>query len=123
MLAANRMNGRPSSDASSEAGYEVSEKVSAMEGSGSASLSTVRKSKAPVSLRQGLRSAAPFIPSYDITRGIMHAGQAAIGFAFMLCVMCVLFHFPCVLRTADVSCAQDVPGWVHTFDLCWSRSG
>ncbi|KAH8108381.1 Ctr copper transporter family-domain-containing protein [Phellopilus nigrolimitatus] len=35
----------------------------------------------------GMRSAVPFIPAHDITRGVMHAGQAALDFAFMLAVM------------------------------------
>ncbi|KIK65180.1 hypothetical protein GYMLUDRAFT_160434 [Collybiopsis luxurians FD-317 M1] len=34
-----------------------------------------------------MRRAPPFIPAHDIVRGIMHAGQAALNFAFMLAVM------------------------------------
>ncbi|KAJ3976101.1 CTR copper uptake transporter [Lentinula raphanica] len=34
-----------------------------------------------------MRRAPPFIPAHDIVRGIMHAGQAALSFAFMLAVM------------------------------------
>ncbi|KAI8992724.1 CTR copper uptake transporter [Trametes punicea] len=34
-----------------------------------------------------LRSAPPFILTYDLTRGIFHAVQAALQFAFMLIVM------------------------------------
>ncbi|KAJ3849541.1 CTR copper uptake transporter [Lentinula lateritia] len=34
-----------------------------------------------------LRRAPPFIPAHDIVRGILHAGQAAFTFAFMLVVM------------------------------------
>ncbi|KAJ3889049.1 CTR copper uptake transporter [Lentinula edodes] len=34
-----------------------------------------------------LRRAPPFIPAHDIVRGILHAGQAAFSFAFMLVVM------------------------------------
>ncbi|KAF8956846.1 CTR copper uptake transporter [Flammula alnicola] len=34
-----------------------------------------------------LRSAPPFIPAHDVVRGILHAGQAALTFAFMLAVM------------------------------------
>lgn len=36
-----------------------------------------------------LRRAPPFIPAHDIVRGILHAGQAAFSFAFMLVVMLV----------------------------------
>lgn len=35
------------------------------------------------------RLAVPFIPSHDIARGVMYAGQAALEYAFMLAVMCV----------------------------------
>lgn len=35
------------------------------------------------------RLATPFIPSHDIPRGVMYAGQAALEYAFMLAVMCV----------------------------------
>ncbi|KAJ7177097.1 Ctr copper transporter family-domain-containing protein [Mycena filopes] len=31
--------------------------------------------------------APPFVPAHDITRGALHAVQAALGFAFMLAVM------------------------------------
>ncbi|TDL15890.1 hypothetical protein BD410DRAFT_816847 [Rickenella mellea] len=41
-------------------------------------------SQAPLRL---FRSAAPFILSHDITRGVLHAVQAALGFAFMLVAM------------------------------------
>ncbi|KAJ4480195.1 CTR copper uptake transporter [Lentinula aciculospora] len=34
-----------------------------------------------------MRRAPPFILAHDIVRGIMHAGQAALTFAFMLAVM------------------------------------
>ncbi|KAI0665517.1 CTR copper uptake transporter [Trametes maxima] len=34
-----------------------------------------------------LRNAPPFIPAHDIARGILHAAQVAIQFAFMLIVM------------------------------------
>ena len=34
-----------------------------------------------------LRSIPPFIPDNDIARGIMHAGQAALTFAFMMIAM------------------------------------
>ncbi|KAJ3784717.1 CTR copper uptake transporter [Lentinula aff. detonsa] len=34
-----------------------------------------------------MRRAPPFIPAHDIVRGILHAGQAALTFAFMLVVM------------------------------------
>ncbi|KAG7094336.1 hypothetical protein E1B28_007935 [Marasmius oreades] len=34
-----------------------------------------------------MRTIVPFIPAHDIVRGIMQAGQAAIGFALMLAVM------------------------------------
>ncbi|KAI5117820.1 hypothetical protein M0805_004950 [Coniferiporia weirii] len=34
-----------------------------------------------------LRTSMPFVPAHDITRGIMHAGQSALEFAFMLAVM------------------------------------
>ncbi|KAJ3874657.1 CTR copper uptake transporter [Lentinula edodes] len=34
-----------------------------------------------------LRRAPPFIPAHDFVRGILHAGQAAFSFAFMLVVM------------------------------------
>jgi len=33
------------------------------------------------------RNIAPFVPSQDIVRGIIHVGQAALGYAFMLAVM------------------------------------
>lgn len=36
-----------------------------------------------------MRSAPPFIPAHDITRGVLHMGQAALAFAFMLAVMYV----------------------------------
>lgn len=35
----------------------------------------------------GSRTALPFIPAHDIPRGLLHMGQAAFGFAFMLAVM------------------------------------
>ncbi|EEB88050.1 hypothetical protein MPER_14346, partial [Moniliophthora perniciosa FA553] len=34
-----------------------------------------------------MRTSSPFIPAHDIVRGIMQAGQAALGFALMLAVM------------------------------------
>jgi len=34
-----------------------------------------------------LRSIAPFVPAHDIVRGILHTGQAALTFAFMLAIM------------------------------------
>jgi len=34
-----------------------------------------------------LRTIPPFIPAHDIVRGILHAGQAALAFTFMLAVM------------------------------------
>ncbi|KZS95928.1 hypothetical protein SISNIDRAFT_483344 [Sistotremastrum niveocremeum HHB9708] len=34
-----------------------------------------------------LRTMAPFIPAHDIARGIIHAAQAALGYALMLAVM------------------------------------
>ncbi|KAI0640858.1 CTR copper uptake transporter [Trametes meyenii] len=34
-----------------------------------------------------LRNAPPFIPAHDIARGVLHAAQVAIQFAFMLIVM------------------------------------
>ncbi|KAF9007286.1 hypothetical protein BDZ89DRAFT_965687 [Hymenopellis radicata] len=34
-----------------------------------------------------MRRAPPFIPSHDISRGFLHAVQAALGFTFMLAVM------------------------------------
>ncbi|KAF9476563.1 CTR copper uptake transporter [Pholiota conissans] len=34
-----------------------------------------------------LGNTPPFIPAHDIVRGILHAGQAALSFAFMLAVM------------------------------------
>ncbi|KDR79547.1 hypothetical protein GALMADRAFT_63506 [Galerina marginata CBS 339.88] len=34
-----------------------------------------------------LRRLPPFIPAQDISRGILHAGQVALGFAFMLVIM------------------------------------
>ncbi|KAJ7703721.1 Ctr copper transporter family-domain-containing protein [Mycena rosella] len=37
-------------------------------------------------------SAPPFVPAHDIMRGAMHVLQAALGFAFMLAVMCVSFR-------------------------------
>ncbi|KAF8889554.1 Ctr copper transporter [Gymnopilus junonius] len=33
------------------------------------------------------RNTPPFIFSHDVPRGILHAGQSALGFAFMLVVM------------------------------------
>jgi len=33
------------------------------------------------------RSAPPFIPAHDFARGVLHAGQMALTFAFMLAVM------------------------------------
>ena len=36
------------------------------------------------------RMTAPFILSHDIPRGIVHASQALLEFAFMLVVMCVI---------------------------------
>lgn len=39
------------------------------------------------------RFAPPFIPKHDIVRGIMHVGQTAITFAFMLAVMYVILAF------------------------------
>jgi hypothetical protein len=45
-----------------------------------------------------MRPAPPFIRAHDITRGVMHAGQTALGFAFMLVVMCVsLFQLGCTV--------------------------
>lgn len=35
----------------------------------------------------GSRTALPFIPAHDIPRGLLHMGQTAFGFAFMLAVM------------------------------------
>ncbi|KIK09641.1 hypothetical protein K443DRAFT_127524 [Laccaria amethystina LaAM-08-1] len=35
----------------------------------------------------GSRTALPFIPAHDISRGLLHMGQTAFGFAFMLAVM------------------------------------
>jgi copper transporter 1 len=46
--------------------------------------------KKSISVRQSMRSGPPFIPAHDIARGILHMGQAALGFAFMLAVMYVL---------------------------------
>ena len=37
----------------------------------------------------GSRTALPFIPAHDIPRGLLHMGQTAFGFAFMLAVMYV----------------------------------
>ena len=37
----------------------------------------------------GSRTALPFIPEHDIPRGLLHMGQTAFGFAFMLAVMYV----------------------------------
>ena len=37
----------------------------------------------------GSRTALPFIPAHDIARGLLHMGQTAFGFAFMLAVMYV----------------------------------
>lgn len=34
-----------------------------------------------------LRAVPPFIPAHDIARGVLHAAQAALGFAIMLAVM------------------------------------
>ncbi|KAL0953024.1 hypothetical protein HGRIS_007228 [Hohenbuehelia grisea] len=34
-----------------------------------------------------MRTAPPFILSHNIARGVMHVGQTALGFAFMLAVM------------------------------------
>ncbi|KAJ3730926.1 CTR copper uptake transporter [Lentinula guzmanii] len=49
------------------------------------------KKRAVPSLTPGnvflMRRAPPFIPAHDIVRGILHAGQAALTFAFMLVVM------------------------------------
>ncbi|THH04360.1 hypothetical protein EW145_g5575 [Phellinidium pouzarii] len=41
------------------------------------------------------RITMPFVPAHDVTRGIMHAGQAGLEFAFMLAVMfvCVIASF------------------------------
>ncbi|KAF5361227.1 hypothetical protein D9757_013218 [Collybiopsis confluens] len=36
-----------------------------------------------------MRRAPPFIPAHDLVRGIMHIGQAALNFAFMLAVIAV----------------------------------
>ena len=43
------------------------------------------------------RLSLPFIPSHDIPRGILHAGQAALEFSFMLAVMYA--HFSVVSRS------------------------
>lgn len=37
--------------------------------------------------RPRIRNTAPFIFSHDVVRGVVHAGQAALKFAFMLAVM------------------------------------
>lgn len=34
-----------------------------------------------------MRTVPPFIASHDVARGVLHAMQAALGFAFMLAVM------------------------------------
>ena len=35
------------------------------------------------------RNIPPFVPSQDIVRGVVYVGQAALGYAFMLAIMCV----------------------------------
>ena len=40
----------------------------------------------------GSRTALPFIPAHDIPRGLLHMGQTAFGFAFMLAVMYVYVY-------------------------------
>ncbi|KAF8812779.1 copper transporter [Phlegmacium glaucopus] len=59
-----------------------------------ASNSKLQASKSKVSLPRPtvartitLRTIPPFIPAHDIIRGILHAGQAALTFVFMLTVM------------------------------------
>lgn len=55
------------------------------------------KSKASSLLGMGRRGAMPpFIPAHDISRGILHVGQTALSFLFMLAVMYVrtpIFYF------------------------------
>ena len=47
------------------------------------------------------RNIPPFIPAHDIVRGILHAGQAALGFAFMLVVMYISFPCSTIVTIAD----------------------
>jgi copper transporter 1 len=58
---------------------------------GKSQASAATASQAPDRLTLGniVRStiAAPFIPTHDIARGVLHTAQAALGFLFMLAVM------------------------------------
>jgi hypothetical protein len=49
------------------------------------------KTKRVISPLAIIRSGPPFVPAYDITRGILHMGQAFLTYALMLAVMYVLF--------------------------------
>lgn len=67
------------------------------------------------------RLSMPFIPSHDIPRGILHAGQAALEFSFMLVVMCVSSLHSSFPSFAHLP-LKDLSTRFHHFHCCRSRS-
>lgn len=63
--------------------------------------------------------APSFIWNNDSARGILHAGQSAIGFALMLAVMLVDCHLTLYLLT----CLQDLQCKYHNIDCSGARPG
>jgi len=68
---------------------------------------------------------APFVASQDITRGIIHAGQAALAYSFMLAVMYVLL-FSSIMSKSPLIVSfddQDISSVIHLVHLyrfgCW----